>query len=821
MEDLYIKGSGIAGNTFASGSKSQAVSGRKMNYQGFILSGSQVLRNNETQLIFQGRLSGGKRFHWTITTPKIVYFINHHEEWTPPDASRKETELRSLRGEAVDALYFRNTMEMANARSACAGRNILTYEADVNLVARFLMEHFIHGGVRFNSEPIEGKGNILYFTDPTVEPSDFKPVLKLLSIDIECSMKADLYSISLYGADMSNVLMVAPGNDRSKENNGYRACKNEREVLEGFFQIVHDYDPDALIGWNVVNFDLQWLSSKCESLRIALNIGTDGPAMILAPDQGRNQWIARIPGRSVLDGISMVRAAYLQPEDYSLSTVSHEVLGRTKLIEKTGREKAEEIDRLFREDKASLARYNLEDAKLVYEIFERLKLTDLALRRSQLTGLALDRVGGSVAAFDFLYLPRLHRRGFVADTNPRPPEDAEPAPGGLVLESTPGFYRNVGVFDFKSLYPSIIRTFKVDPLAANIVMNHLPEISDKEEPQGKIVKGPAGLGFAMDYSILPEIIEELWQERDNAKQNRDATLSQAVKIIMNSFYGVLGSPGCRFCDPRLAGTITRIGHWILKSSRKFIEGRGYKVIYGDTDSLFVHLGDEEQMPVKEAGAILAADLNRYLHDDLESRFDVESHLEIQFEKIFLRFFMPTVRGQEKGSKKRYAGLMHGEAGDHKLYFAGMESSRRDWTMLAKEFQADLFSLLFRVDNESTLMDELKELIRSRHSDLYAGKLDNKLMYVKGIHKPLEDYTKNVPPHVRAAKKLESLDSRVVHYVMTKAGPEPVQKRSGAPLDYSHYSEKQLAPVADMVLRFLDVDYSSITGQEKQLKLFVG
>jgi len=75
--------------------------------------------------------------------------------------------------------------------------------------------------------------------------------------------------------------------------------------------------------------------------------------------------------------------------------------------------------------------------------------------------------------------------------------------------------------------------------------------SDSENP-GRIVKGPAGLEFAGDFAILPSLIEELWQERENAKQLKDTTLSQAVKILMNSFYGVLGTPGCRFYDPRLA-----------------------------------------------------------------------------------------------------------------------------------------------------------------------------------------------------------------------------------------------------------------------------
>ena len=79
----------------------------------------------------------------------------------------------------------------------------------------------------------------------------------------------------------------------------------------------------------------------------------------------------------------MLRAAFVKTEDYSLSTVAREVLGHKKLIEKTGREKAAEITRLFHADKAALARYNLEDAKLVYEIFEKVNLAQLAVRRSR------------------------------------------------------------------------------------------------------------------------------------------------------------------------------------------------------------------------------------------------------------------------------------------------------------------------------------------------------------------------------------------------------------------------------------------------------
>jgi DNA polymerase-2 len=288
---------------------------------------------------------------------------------------------------------------------------------------------------------------------------------------------------------------------------------------------------------------------------------------------------------------------------------------------------------------------------------------------------------------------------------------------------------------------------------------------------------------------------------------------------MNSFYGVLGTTGCRFYDPRLAGTITRIGHWILKFSREFIENEGHQVLYGDTDSLFIHFGDGAQADINRNGNQLSAKLNDYLTAELRQRFNVVSQLDIEFEKLFAHFFMPTIRGRNTGSKKRYAGLLINKTGAAELYFAGMEATRRDWTALAKEFQVDLFTLLFKQRNPEVLQDALSDLVRGRHQALYDGKLDDKLVYQKGISKRLQDYTKNVPPHVRAARMLDHFDGKVVSYVMTTGGPEPVQKRSKAAYDYGHYSQKQLEPIADMVLRFFDLDYRSLITGGKQLTLF--
>jgi len=182
-------------------------------------------------------------------------------------------------------------------------------------------------------------------------------------------------------------------------------------------------------------------------------------------------------------------------------------------------------------------------------------------------------------------------------------------------------------------------------------------------------------------------------------------------------------------------------------------------------------------------------------------------------------YVKAIRGQDSGSKKRYAGLLAAKRGKPKLYFAGLESSRRDWTALAKKFQADLFALIFANYDESDLKNTLTELVKDRHNQLLAGELDHQLIYRKGISKPLKDYTKTAPPHVRAARMLDDFEGRVIRYVMTISGPEPIQKRSGAPFDYHHYSEKQLAPVADMVLRSFGLDYQAITSNQNQLNLF--
>ena len=259
----------------------------------------------------------------------------------------------------------------------------------------------------------------------------------------------------------------------------------------------------------------------------------------------------------------------------------------------------------------------------------------------------------------------------------------------------------------------------------------------------------------------------------------------------------------------MTSSITRRGHEILKDTGEFIEARGYPVIYGDTDSVFVLLGsDVEEIEARAVGSGLAADLNTWWQTRVEERYRLISYLEIEFETLYLRFLMPTVRGAATGSKKRYAGLVRTPEDGAAMVFKGLESVRTDWTPLARRFQRELYRRVF-------YNEPFEAFVRQTSADLLDGKLDAELVYRKRLRRAIDDYTRNVPPHVQAARKLEH-PGRWVRYVMTAGGAEPVTDGIPTP-DYEHYRQRQLAPVANSILHFLDTSFEVIT--DKQLEIF--
>ncbi|MHA8115290.1 DNA polymerase II [Kosakonia cowanii] len=702
----------------------------------------------------------------------------------------------------VMGLYCRAHRQLMRFEKLLREGGVTVYEGDVRPPERYLMERFITAPVWVDGEP---RGNAL--VNARLKPSPhYRPPLKWVSLDIETTRHGELYCIGLEGCGQRTVYMLGPENGNAQGLDFDLIYVASRpQLLEKLNAWFAEHDPDVLIGWNVVQFDLKVLQKSAERYRVPLTLGRNGSELEWREHGFKNGvFFAQAPGRLIIDGIDALKSAFWSFSSFSLESVSRELLGEGKAIDNPW-DRMDEINRRFAEDKPALATYNLKDCELVTRIFHKTEIMPFLLERATVNGLPADRHGGSVAAFSHLYFPRMHRAGYVApnlgDVAP------QASPGGYVMDSRPGLYDSVLVLDYKSLYPSIIRTFLIDPVG---LIEGLAQPDAAHSTEGFL-----GAWFSREKHCLPEIVGQIWHGRDEAKRQGNKPLSQALKIIMNAFYGVLGTTACRFFDPRLASSITMRGHQIMLQTKALIEAEGYDVIYGDTDSTFVwlkHAHSEEA--AAKIGQHLVETVNRWWTAHLQQQ-GLESALELEFETHFCRFLMPTIRGTDQGSKKRYAGMIQ-EGDTQRMVFKGLETVRTDWTPLAQQFQQALYLRIFR--NEP-YQDYIRETIAS----LMAGELDAQLVYRKRLRRPLAEYERNVPPHVRAARLADEENQKrgrapqyqnrgTIKYLWTTSGPEPVDYQR-SPLDYDHYLTKQLQPVADGILPFLDDDFATLmTGQ---------
>ncbi len=712
----------------------------------------------------------------------------------PATATGKHT----FRGEAVSVLQFAAPPDVPPVRDRLQGAGIETFEADIRFAVRYLMQLGIKGGVEIEGEGIAGDGITWIFDNPTLRSADVKIEPRVLSFDIETHGRSErLLAISLYAQDLDEVLIV-DGSERPMPDKATR-CIDEFAALDAFCERVRRFDPDVLTGWKIIDFDLSVLQRIAERVRHPFALGRDSGAVRVRKAEGYfGSGQANVPGRVVLDGIDLLRGAFIRMDDYSLDAVAREVLGEGKAVAGDVRDRIAEITHNYRHDLPAFALYARTDARLAFEIVQTLNVIRLAFARSQLAGMTPDRVAASIASFDFLYIAELEKRGIVAPTVRSGDSSVHAAQmGGHVLEPVAGLHRDVWVFDFKSLYPSIIRTFNIDPVS------YVVDPSAGED----VIRTPGG-AFRREPGILPRMLDALFPRREAAKRAGDAVASNAIKILMNSFYGVLGTPACRFYNPALANSITGTGRDLLLWSKRWFETAGFAVLYGDTDSLFVQSHGGDPATCRALGLELAVSLNQELSRYIGEQWRITSRMELEFEKLYLRLFLPRARHSMRGASKRYAGLREGEAG---LEFVGMEVVRRDWTALAKQIQRELYQRLFSDQPVDVYLADIVGRVRR-------GDLDDALVYRKNLRKDTDEYTATTPPHVVAARKSRQPVGRLVSYVMTSAGPEPLDNIQH-PLDREHYVLKQVKPVAEPVLETLGLSFDRVIGDGRQMDMY--
>lgn len=755
--------------------------------EAFILKGSNFDYDNLTVIKLYGQSDKGS-FVATINQFQNYFFIE----------SKEATSFKSLDGKWVEKIMCRTQDELNKLKQDYIAKGIRTFESDIKALDRYLMDNDIFAQVRISGVGVM-KNGILSFDNPQITKGNYYPTCKILSFDIETGKDGRLLSLaySFRSKDYNEDRTIVLGKGIDTEDVYF--TPKETGILEFFQTAVKRLDPDIFTGWNVIGFDFNFLDKKSKALSFPLALGRNNRPLDMF-QSARGEWQIKLEGRVIIDGPRAMKMNFFSFESFKLNNVAKELLGHGKDIDEDEEfNKWDEIERRFREDKMALAKYNVLDAVLVLDIFEKINLMDLLLNRSLISGMLIERVGGSIASFDHFYLPPLHVAGVVA-----PNADdigwAKQSKGGFVLNPKVGIHPNVLVMDFKSLYPTVIQTFFIDPLSR--LHRHINPLTT-----------PVGLTFSRTEHILPGKIGELLDRRTAAKKSKNTNLSQAVKILMNSFYGVMGSSGCRFYQEDLPDAITGSGQWILKTVIEFLEQKGFLVLYGDTDSLFVQLPSIEDYDGQAKK--LVTEVNTFLTSKLQNKFDVQSKLEIQYDKFFQTLILTSARGVDEGAKKRYAGLAIKDIDGirhEEMVLTGMEYVRSDWSLLARNFQYELVRRVFKGEDIQGYIDDTLKRLDNKE-------LDDQLVLSKRLSKPIEEYIKNIPPHARAAKILfekKGIIKKRPQYVMTLRGAMPIELPH-TDIDYDYYLDRQLAPIADSILGLFGKSFEEMRGP--QLSLF--
>ncbi|MDR0722407.1 MAG: DNA polymerase II [Treponema sp.] len=804
-------------------------------FRGFIVQAYGDLRRD--RLYFIGRLEDGRSFavmesRWrpSVYVPQDA-LTRQGNLFSSLSYEQVPSQLEAFDGQAQGTyacLQFPRYRDRARAVRVLEQAGIPTPYGDMKLPDIFLAERYIKGPVEIRGASRPGQVVAEVFPNPALSPLDspMKVGLTIASVDIETDTRDG--SILAIGLALTDAHFKEPsGFVRVRSPAKTRMTSSEERVLfhpdEGsmlraFIEDIRRIDPDVLTGWNFLDFDFKCLWDRCAWHRIPFTLGRslDLEAVYLN-GAGRSSAAALVPGRQVLDALRIVRSG---PKvsgghftDYTLETVSQAVLGEGKLVSAAGTDKIAALANLYTQDPVRFGAYCYQDAVLVLRILGQTGLFRLTVERSCLTGVSLDKAWTSVVSFERIYGMELLKRG-IAPPGPAPEITVSGAAGGTVLDPLPGFFSNVAVFDFRSLYPSIIRTFNIDPLSYARAKD--------AAPSSGLITAPNGAVFSSRPGLLPGLIEEYFAARKEALDRGDENAAYGYKILMNSFYGVLGTKACRYGRTELAGGITSFARKWLLFSRDWFTDQGFRVLYGDTDSLFVEtrLGDEaayQDFFVLCQG--LAAELNAFLAGRVHQEYHRSSFMELRFEKVYRRFMIPPLRAFSesagRGRAKGYGGYLLDASGTLSVEVKGMEAVRSDATPLARRLQMELLELVFAGGREAELSEKVQETI----GQLCRGELDEALIYRKRLSRPPETYISSTPPQVKAARLLGWKGRRgTVAFVWTLKGPEPALLPH-APFDYDHYINAQVLPVARSIAAAALWNQDLLLKQDPQMELF--
>ncbi len=750
-------------------------------------------RQSDVTIELFGRSSDGKSVTALFFGFKPYFdYVNPDENCinkmkSNPEFIRMEDKKLFLNGEYVNVkrFYVKSPWKVPELRNIC---DCQALAADIPFHHRFIYDYNLGSSVSIDGELLENEEKN-YTTDivikinkiETVEP--FNPELKILSFDIENSISTREIFVIGYSIYFNN-----------KINQG-EISGDEKSILLNFNKLIQEEDPDIITGYNIDGYDLPLLEERMRRYKINFNISRD----YLPPRRIMDQFW-RLHGRVIDDAWWAVKKV-LHPKHESLNFVSNLLLNEGK--ENVNRL---DIENEWKNRRDDVIKYCIKDSYLALMIYLKIRILDRNLYLSTVSMLPLDDVtnGGTSTYVDSILIRRADLENIGVPMSSRRSGN-ETYEGGYVHTMEPGLYDMIVVLDFKSMYPSMIIKY-------NICFTTLSKNGTIEAPNGAKFLSPD-----VKKGIIPDILEKLMKDRDKVKkqmktdkENYDYLngLQAAIKVLMNTFYGVLGTTFYRFTNREISSAITAFARQTITSIIKDLENDGHKVIYGDTDSIFIESGKKSVGEAIEFGNKLSSEISK------------RENLVLEFEKIMDPLF-------SHGAKKRYAGkIVYPEENNGEILVRGYETRRTDSFNLQSEALKKVFDLVLARD-----INGAKAYAEDLIKKVSSGDIDNEDLVISRSVKDFDTY-KNASSmaNVNAAKKMIQrgemfIPGMKVSWIVTNANKTPQdvepfidgEKFEYKP-DYTYYS-KRLQETLNRVLESLDREVTIFKNPQTKIDSF--
>ena len=692
-----------------------------------------------------------------------------------------------------------------------------TFEYDIPFARRYLIDKRIIPltALSIKAEPYNIRNKIPTFLAKEIDQTDKtipQDSLRILAFDIETYNPAGrkpnatenpIIMLAFYG---NNFKRVITWKKFKTENKSIEFVDGEAQLIERFIETIEQYKPDILVGFYSDGFDLPYIITRAKKYDINLTINLDYSVPTLARGKSESIMLFGIAHIDLFKFINKILGIH-DLEFLSLQEIANQLLGEEKM--------QVDIDSLARiwDNKPELLEkfclYNLKDAELTYKLL--LKILPNITELVKLIALPLADINRmSTSQLVEWYIIRqiqdfneiiLNRPSFQEQQKRR----LQTYKGAFVYEPLPGLYNNIAVFDFRSLYPSII-------VAHNICLSTLNCHCCKNT--AKRIPGTNDWFCTKHRGIIPQIVESLVTRRmrikELLKQHPDSLLkarSQNLKLLANAFYGYLGFFAARWYNLKCAQSITALGRYYINKVISIAQNKGFKVIYADTDSIFLELKNK----TRSDALAFAAEINQQL----------PSFMELEFEGFYPKgIFVATKEKDTAGAKKKYALLS--ENGE--IVVKGFETVRRNWSQIAKELQMEVLKIILKESNP----EKAKEYVRKIIALLKEGKIPNELLVIRiQLQKEVSDYA-SIAPHVAIAKKLQSAGYQIgpgsmIKYII-KRGKGLVRERAVLPeqleqggYDAEYYIQHQIIPAVERIFEVFGIKKENLLEQsQKQL-----